>query len=116
MMKIPPKHPNQFEHYEHISAFLFSFVVSGTLGAILGRLVDKLMQKLDPKNKITTIMVFLLQMFINAIVIFVAFKYITIDKLSFDDWISGTFQGIIFITTFFSMQEELFLNLKNALF
>jgi hypothetical protein len=44
-------------------------------------------------------------------------KFITFKnkygKISFDDWLSGTFQGIIFTTAFFSSQTNLPLYAAN---
>jgi hypothetical protein len=50
---------------------------------------------------------------VNGLFLFLALKLIKISKLSFDDWTSGTFQGIIFLMIFFSVQENLYLNAKK---
>lgn len=111
----PPKHPNQFEHVSDFPRFVALFILFASLGAVLGRLIDKSIALIEPKTRAEKAGLFLFQVFISASMFFLAFRVVKLDKLFFDDWLSGTFQGIIFITTFYAMQEELFLNLKGAL-
>jgi hypothetical protein len=111
----PPKHPNQFEHVSNYPRFVGLFVLFASLGAVLGRLIDKSIALIEPTSRAEKAGLFALQVFISATMFFIAFRIIKLDKLFFDDWLSGTFQGIIFVTTFYAMQEELFLNLKGAL-
>ena len=35
--------------------------------------------------------------------------------MTFDDWMGGTFQGLIFATTIYSAQDQLPLNLKGII-
>jgi hypothetical protein len=111
----PPKHPNIFEHTEALPRFMLLFVLYGTLGGVLGRITDKAAASIKPQTRINKALVFLLQLLINSATFYFAFHSIKIQKLAVDDWVSGTFQGIIFITTFYTVQEELLANLKGAL-
>jgi hypothetical protein len=37
----------------------------------------------------------------------------TLGSMTFDDWIGGTFQGLIFATTVYSAQDQIPFNLKR---
>ena len=118
----PPKHPNDFEHKETFIKFLSYFIFYGFLGALLGRSIDNSIEYLNNEedSRQKQIGLFFLQILINGIIFFVAFQTLTFKfnniNLTFDDWISSTFQGLIFATTMYSMQNKLFDNLKNGMF
>lgn len=119
----PSRHPNKFEHKENFVTFISFFIFYGVLGGVIGRLIDKSISSLKNENdsrlKLTSL--FLLQIFINGVFFYIAFQSITFktktdSPLTLDDWISSTFQGLIFATTMYSTQNNLYENLKNGLF
>jgi hypothetical protein len=115
-----PEHPNEFEHLESFFSFIGYFLLYGTIGSLIGRSIDKLISVLESDSKIIKTSLFFLQLLINAVVFYVAFKTITLqvgsNKLSLDSWMGATFQGLIFVTNVFSAQSYLYENIKNGLF
>ena len=66
------------------------------------------------------------QILLNSIFFYAMFKLVFIKNINglvtlsansktmtFDDWMGGTFQGLIFATTIYSAQDQLPLNLKG---
>ena len=112
----PNQHPNYNEHKDSSVSFLVWFVFSGFLATILGGALEKLVTyfqkdgQLQP-GKLNNILFLIFQLMLNSIVFILLLKFVTFKnkfgKISFDDWLSGTFQGIIFTTTFFSSQTNL---------
>jgi hydrogenase-4 membrane subunit HyfE len=106
----PPQHANAFEHTEKIQSFLFMTITFGFAGILLGRFIDKQLQKIDATHPIFDTF---LQLLINAMLLYFAFKVIKLSNLSFDDWSSSTFRGIVFLTMFFSVQDNLYTNARK---
>lgn len=122
MVPSPSKHPNSFEHKENLIVFLGYFIYYGFLGAFLGRTVDISISALksDADSKVKLISLFILQLIFNGLFFYIIFKLITVKsktgELTIDDWISSTFQGLIFVTTMYSVQNNIFENIKQGLF
>jgi H+/Cl- antiporter ClcA len=122
-INLPPEHSNEFEHREKFIPFLLYFLFYGFVGGIIGRLLDSFISALkhDDDSKQKSVLLYFLQLLINGIFFFIAFKTITIKSkyynysLSLDDWIGSTFQGLIFATTMYSMQNNLYVNLSQGL-
>ena len=120
----PPKHSNEFEHREKFITFIAYFLFYGFIGGFIGRSIDYSISMLDNENdsKQKKIFLFGIQLLLNAIFFFLAFRIITFKSkiynysLSLDDWIGSTFQGLIFATTMYSMQNNLYVNLNQGLF
>lgn len=115
----PSKYPNAFEQ-ESSFKFLAYFVFFGLIGGLIGRVVDFIIIKLQKRTDRFTSFAFLaLQIFFNGLVFLSAFKLILFknknESLTFDDWISSTFQGLIFATTYYSAQDALTKNFVNVL-
>jgi len=119
-MPSPPKHPNSFEHLESIYKFLFYFLAYGLFGALVGRIIDRFLTTLKSESKGIQFLLAIFQLFLNGLLFYIAFRLITFRfgsmTLTLDDWISSTFQGLIFATTIYSVQNNLYENLKNSLF
>jgi ABC-type methionine transport system permease subunit len=118
----PNQHPNYNEHKNAPVSFVVWFVVSGFIATILGGALEKLVTYLQKDGQLQTgklynIFFLTIQLILNSIVFLILLKYITFKnkfgKISFDDWLSGTFQGIIFTTAFFSSQTNLPLYAAN---
>jgi len=113
---VPNEHPNYNEHKNSPFLFILWFVISGFFATILGGALEKLVTyfqkdgQLQP-GKFYNILFLTFQLTLNSIVFFLLLKFLTFKNkfgtISFDDWLSGTFQGIIFTTTFFSSQTNL---------
>jgi hypothetical protein len=89
---------------------------------VLGGALEKLVTYLQKDGELQTgrfynIWFLSIQLLLNSIVFLLMLKFITFKnkygKISFDDWLSGTFQGIIFTTAFFSSQTNLPLYAAN---
>lgn len=116
----PPKHPNAFEHKESTVNFLSYFLFYGLIGGLIGRVVDFVILKIQKsKGRFASLGFLALQILLNGLVFLAAFKTILFrnknDTLTFDDWISSTFQGLIFATTYYSAQDALTKNFVNVL-
>lgn len=117
-MKEPPKHPNKFEHTENIVFFLGFFVLYGFVGGIVGRLLDFSVAKIKGSHdeKLYAAAMILLQIIFNGLFFYLVFRIYRFRfgnvELTFDDWISSTFQGLIFATTLYSVQDQLMVNFK----
>lgn len=112
---LPNQHPNYTEHQEAAFQFIAKFVLSGFLATILGGALEKLISYFQKDGvqtgKFYNILFLTIQLALNSIIFLVLLKFVTFKnkygKITFDDWLSGTFQGIIFATTFFSSQTNL---------
>jgi hypothetical protein len=126
MVKTPPSHANEYEHTSSILKFFGTYVFFGLLGGVVGRIVDKIVVHAQNgrTSRASSIFFTLLQILFNGIIFFTLFKivfirdgiftFISTEKtMTFDDWLSGTFQGLIFATTIYSAQDQLPLNLKR---
>ena len=124
----PPKHPNEFEHTESLIKFFGTYVFYGLLGGVVGRCIDKLIADLQKgrRDRWYSLQYLSLQILLNGIVFYAMFKFIFVrggvirlspveGAMTFDDWISGTFQGLIFATTIYAAQDQLPYNLKRIL-
>ena len=106
----------------HFKFNLGYFLFYGLLGALVGRTIDKSLAylKSDTDSKAKVFGLFILQLFINGIFFYTAFKWTTIKsksgELTVDDWISSTFQGLIFVTTMYSVQNSIYENIKVGIF
>jgi hypothetical protein len=122
MVLSPSKHPNAFEHKENVITFLSYFLYYGFLGAFIGRSIDKSLSLLKKNNdsRLKLFGLFLLQILVNGIFFYITFKTIIIKsktgELTIDDWISSTFQGLVFVTTLYGVQNNIYENIKNGLF
>ena len=129
-MAVPPplKHPNEFEHTESLIKFFGTYVFYGLLGGVVGRCIDKLIADLQKgrRDRWYSLQYLSLQILLNGIVFYAMFKFIFVrggvirfspveGAMTFDDWISGTFQGLIFATTIYAAQDQLPYNLKRIL-
>jgi len=113
----PPKHPNAFEHTEQYLPFLSYFVLYGSVGGLIGRIIDYIVAHLQKKeDKWNAIVFIILQIALNGTAFYVLFKTMKFERpsgaMTFDDWISSTFQGLIFATTFYSVQTKLTTNFQ----
>ena len=117
MFRAPPKHPNAFEHEQSLVKFVTLVVFFGILGTAVGRVIDLSVSKIqgDDHTKLELFLFFVLQMSLNALVIFVGFKTIVLRKLTLDDWISSTFEGVLFVTMCFSVQDNFYANSRGIL-
>ena len=113
-MRDPPKHPHVFEHKQSGPRFIALVVFYGLLGSILGRLIDKGVAAVQGTREATLeiIFFFVLQIFVNALVIYIGFKSLRLHQLTLDDWISSTFQGVLFVTMSFSVQDNFYANAR----
>jgi hypothetical protein len=118
----PNQHPNYNEHKNSPVSFVFWFVVSGFVATILGGALEKLVTYFQKDGQLQTgkfynIFFLTIQLILNSIVFLILLKFISFKnkfgKISFDDWLSGTFKGIIFTTAFFSSQTNLPLYAAN---
>lgn len=115
-MSSPNTHPNVNEHYNKPVKFIGLYIISGIIATILGGVIEKLVTyfqkdgELQP-GKFNALFYLLLQLLLNGLAFYAMFRLITFSNkfgvITFDDWLSGTFQGIIFTTTFFSSQTNL---------
>lgn len=125
---LPDKHPNEFEHTESIIKFFATYIFYGLLGGVLGRIIDKIVADLQKgrRDRWYSLLFLSLQILLNGIVFFAMFKLVFVKSgvfrltvvdgaISFDDWMSGTFQGLIFATTIYAAQDQLPYNLKRIL-
>ena len=108
----PPKHPNAFEHTEKYLPFLMYFILYGCVGGLIGRVLDYIVKTLQKKqDRLHAIIFIIFQIALNGTAFYFLFKTIKFKRISgimtFDDWMSGTFQGLIFATTFYSVQTAL---------
>ena len=87
------------------------------LWAQLGRVIDKTVSSLqgNEHTKVEKALFFLLQMTVNAILIYIGFKTLRLHKLSLDDWIGSTFQGVLFVTMCFSVQDNFYANARGII-
>lgn len=126
MVKAPPQHANEYEHISSTLKFFGTYVFFGLLGGVIGRIVDKFIVHAQNgrTGRANSLFFTLLQILINGIIFFTLFKivfirdgiftFINTEKtMTFDDWLSGTFQGLIFATTIYSAQDQLPFNLKR---
>ena len=117
-VSLPITHPNKFEHTETLFKFLRSFSICGVLGGVLGQLIDRTITNLQGTRTDwgSAALFYCLQILLNGVAFFALFKAIKFSApegiLTFDDWISGTFQGLIFATTVYQVQEQLSANFK----
>jgi hypothetical protein len=122
MVKAPSKHPNDFEHTQNVLEFIGFVVLFGVVGTIVGRVIDKSISSIQgttgvttgetTDSKLTLGLFFVLQMFANAVFLYVGFRSISLRNLSLDDWISSTFQGVLFVTMCFSVQDNFYANAR----
>jgi hypothetical protein len=90
----------------------------GCLGGIVGHLIDKTTTDLQGSrtSRLQSALFYCVQILLNGLLFYVAFKTITFKQaegvLTFDDWVGGTFQGVIFATTLYSVQNQLTVNGK----
>ena len=112
----PNKHPNFNEHKDSPLKFIYLFVISGLAATFLGGILEKIIfyclkDGELPDGKWINLFYLFFQLVLNSIVFFLMFRFISFRNkfgtLTFDDWLSGTFQGIIFTATFFSSQTNL---------
>jgi hypothetical protein len=128
MVAPPPKHPNEYEHSETIVKFFLTYLFYGLLGGFIGRLIDKTVVHLQGRRtgRLNCILFSGLQISLNSLIFYAMFKLIFVrngtftltssdNTMTFDDWMSGTFQGLIFATTIYSAQDQLPLNLKGII-
>ena len=114
----PPAHPNKFEHTETLIKFLGYFVLYGFIGGIVGRCIDFSIAKIKGTRdeKLFALLMIILQIVFNGLFFYFVFKIYKFRggsvELTFDDWISSTFQGLIFATTLYSVQDQLMINFK----
>jgi hypothetical protein len=126
MVKSPPSHANEYEHTEPIVKFFGTYVLFGLLGGVIGRIVDKIIVHAQNgrTGRANSIFFTLLQILFNGIIFYSLFKVVFIREgiftfistnktMTFDDWLGGTFQGLIFATTIYSAQDQLPYNLKR---
>jgi hypothetical protein len=105
---------------ESAPTFLRYFVFYGCVGGIVGHLIDKAVSSIQgtQTSRLQSALYYILQILFNGIFFFIAFKTITFKQkdgvLTFDDWVSGTFQGVIFGTTLYSVQNQLAINGKQV--
>lgn len=119
-MPNPPQHPNDFEHSESLIKFLGFFLFYGFLGGAIGQLIDRTVSKLQGGlvGWRYGILFYTLQILLNGLAFFILFKTVHFNstyrghKMTFDDWLSGTFQGVIFATTMYQVQEQISFNFK----
>ena len=123
---MPPKHANEYEHTESIIKFFGFYIFYGLLGGVIGRCIDKFVADIQKgrRDRWYSLWFLTLQILINGIVFYAMFRVITIrlgrpsfsineGSIRFDDWIGGTFQGLIFGTTIYAAQDQLPYNLKR---
>jgi len=110
----PPKHPNAFEHSEQPIKFIGFVVLYGVIGSILGRVIDKTISKVqgETHTKIEMSLFFVAQMTLNALIIYIGFRTLRLNTLFLDDWLSSTFQGVLFVTMCFSVQDNFYANAR----
>lgn len=113
----PPRHPNEFEHSEKYSSFIFFFIGYGIIGGLLGRIIDHVIARLQKKFDRWSASLFIaLQIAMNGTAFYLLFKTIKFERgsvvMTFDDWMSSTFQGLIFATTLYSVQTALTTNFQ----
>jgi hypothetical protein len=88
------------------------------LGGIIEKLISYCIKDGEiQQGKLINSFYLLLQLLFNAIVLYVFLRTIKFSNrygvITFDDWLSGTFGGIIFTTTFFSAQTNLPIYVTN---
>ena len=113
----PPKHPNAFEHTEKYLPFLSYFIMYGCIGGLIGRLIDHIIDSLQKnQDRLSATLFIILQIALNGTAFYILFRTMTFKRryieMTFDDWISSTFQGLIFATTFYSVQTALTTNFQ----
>jgi hypothetical protein len=122
----PPQHPNEFEHKESLPKFLALFLFYGILGGTLGQLIDRGISKLQGELEgwRYAALFYALQILLNGFVFFTLFKTVHFNfpslrrgggKMTFDDWMSSTFQGLIFATTMYQVQDQISVNFKRII-
>jgi len=116
----PPKHPNAFEHTETYLPFLGYFLMYGFLGGVVGRQVDYIVTKIQKNDdRLSSFLFICLQIALNGTAFFILFKTLKFNRggfqMTFDDWISSTFQGLIFATTLYSVQTALTTNFQTLI-
>lgn len=117
-VSLPLTHPNKFEHTETLFKFMQSFVICGLAGGIVGQLLDRTIVNLQGNRTgwWSSALFYSLQIIFNGLTFYALFKAIKFTSpegiLTFDDWVSGTFQGLIFATTVYQVQEQLSANFK----
>jgi hypothetical protein len=122
----PPKHANEYEHTDSIIKFFGTYIFYGLLGGVIGRAIDKLVADIQKgrTDRWYSLWFLTLQILLNGIVFYALFKLVSIksgklsftvtdESIRFDDWIGGTFQGLIFGTTIYAAQDQLPYNLKR---
>jgi len=115
---LPITHPNKFEHTETAFKFIQSFLICGLAGGLVGQVIDRSVVNLqgDRRGWWSAAAFYTLQILINGLIFYGLFKLIKFTApegtLTFDDWISGTFQGLIFATTVYQVQEQISANFK----
>ena len=112
MIAEPPQHPNEFEHSEKYVSFILHFIMYGVIGGLLGRIIDHIVAKLQTRyDRWAAVLFIILQIAMNGTAFFFLFRTMTFTRgkstMTFDDWISSTFQGLIFATTLYSVQTAL---------
>ena len=119
---MPNKHPNVTEHLDTPLKFIGLFLLSGFLASLLGGIIEKVITYCIKDGEIQNGRIInsaylLLQLSFNAIVFFVLLRTVKFSNkygfITFDDWLSGTFGGIIFTATFFSSQTNLPIYVTN---
>jgi hypothetical protein len=113
----PPKHPNAFEHMEKYLPFILYFILYGCIGGLIGRVLDHMVASFQKKkDRFHAVIFIVLQIALNGTAFYILFKTMKFKRLSiemtFDDWLSSTFQGLIFATTFYSVQTALTTNFQ----
>ena len=117
-VSLPITHPNKFEHTETLFKFMQSFVICGIAGGLVGQLIDRSIVNLQGNRTgwWSAAAFYTLQIVINGVMFYGLFKTIKFTSpegiLTFDDWVSGTFQGLIFATTVYQVQEQISANFK----
>ncbi len=122
-MSDPPKHANDFENSESIVRFLSYFLFYGFLGGAFGQLIDRGISKLqgDQDGWIHALLFYALQILLNGLVFFTLFKTTHFHSpasgkiMTFDDWMSSTFQGLVFATTMYQVQDQISINFKRLI-
>lgn len=117
-VSLPLTHPNKFEHTETLYKFMQSFVICGLAGGLVGQLIDRSIVHLQGNRTSwwSAAAFYTLQIILNGVMFYALFKSIKFTAaegvLSFDDWVSSTFQGLIFATTVYQVQDQISANFK----
>ena len=115
---LPLTHPNKFQHTESLFKFMQSFLICGLAGGVVGQLIDRTITNLQGNRTgwWTAASFYTIQIVFNGLLFFALFKGIKFSSpegvLTFDDWVSSTFQGLIFATTVYQVQEQISANFK----